>query len=691
MARTARGRTARGQALRTAPVVPAYLERDAAGVSRAPEFGDIYHPRHGALEQAHRVFLGGNALPVRWQDRERFVILETGFGLGNNFLATWSAWRDDARRCPQLRFLSIELRPPSAGDLAAVPRDPRLGPLAAQLAAAWPPLTCNLHRLSFESGQVQLLLAFGDVAAWLPQIEASVDAFFLDGFAPAKNPAMWQPRLFKAMARIAAPQATAATWSSARAVRDGFRAAGFEWTRADGSGGKRDITVARFAPCFVPRARPRRPGPAPAHRDEPVLIVGAGLAGCATAWALAEQGRRSILLERGPTVAGEGSGNPAGIFHGVVHRDDGRHARCLRAAALEGARQVTVAVAEHCVAGAIDGLLRLETGHADVASMQAVLDRLGLPPEYVRAVTPEQASALAGTAIAAPAWFYPRGGWVDPGGLARSYLERGASRVALRTGVEVATLRRDANHYWRLFDAAGTELASATTVVLANAGGASRLLGSECWPIEQRRGQLSSVAAARWPASTRPRLPIAGSGYVLPPLGGRIWFGATSRNADVDLAVRNSDHDENLGRLGALLGGAPAIGLDALEGRVSFRYASIDRLPLIGAVPATALGPQLREGVDFSVSPRPEQPRFAPRAPGLFVFTALGSRGITWSALGAQVVASAITGAPAPLESDLLDAIDPARFDSRSFRRAGTAAEANQWPDGARDAGSTGA
>jgi tRNA U34 5-methylaminomethyl-2-thiouridine-forming methyltransferase MnmC len=226
MARAARGRPPRGQALRTAPVVPAYLERDAAGVSRAPEFSDIYHPRHGALEQARRVFLGGNALPARWQDRERFVILETGFGLGNNFLATWLAWRDDARRCPRLRFLSIELRPPSASDLAAVPRDPRLAPLAAQLAAAWPPLTCNLHHLSFESGQVQLLLAFGDVAAWLPQIEATVDAFFLDGFAPAKNPAMWQPRLFKAMARIAAPQATAATWSSARAVRDGFRTAG---------------------------------------------------------------------------------------------------------------------------------------------------------------------------------------------------------------------------------------------------------------------------------------------------------------------------------------------------------------------------------------------------------------------------------------------------------------------------------
>ena len=168
--------------------------------------GDVYHPRHGALPQARHVFLGGNGLPARWRGRDRFVVLETGFGLGNNFLATWAAWRDDPERCTRLRFISIESRPLSRADLASVPREAGLGALAAQLAASWPPATCNLHRLSFESGSVQLLLALGDVAAWLPQLDASVDAFFLDGFAPARNPAMWEARLFKAMARIAAPR-----------------------------------------------------------------------------------------------------------------------------------------------------------------------------------------------------------------------------------------------------------------------------------------------------------------------------------------------------------------------------------------------------------------------------------------------------------------------------------------------------
>ncbi|MGZ5277607.1 MAG: tRNA (5-methylaminomethyl-2-thiouridine)(34)-methyltransferase MnmD, partial [Caldimonas sp.] len=161
--------------MKTAPVVAGRIERDADGVPRSPDFGDLYHPRQGALAQAHHVFLGGNELPARWRGRPGFVILETGFGLGNNFLAAWNAWQDDPERCARLLFISIEARPFTRDEMAGLPREGELALLGARLAAAWPPLTCNLHRLSFESGRVQLLLAFGEVAAWLPQIAARVD------------------------------------------------------------------------------------------------------------------------------------------------------------------------------------------------------------------------------------------------------------------------------------------------------------------------------------------------------------------------------------------------------------------------------------------------------------------------------------------------------------------------------------
>ncbi|MGZ5894501.1 MAG: FAD-dependent 5-carboxymethylaminomethyl-2-thiouridine(34) oxidoreductase MnmC [Caldimonas sp.] len=661
--------------MKTAPVVAGRIERDADGVPRSPDFGDLYHPRQGALAQAHHVFLGGNELPARWRGRPGFVILETGFGLGNNFLAAWNAWQDDPERCARLLFISIEARPFTRDEMAGLPREGELALLGARLAAAWPPLTCNLHRLSFESGRVQLLLAFGEVAAWLPQIAARVDAFFLDGFAPAKNPQMWEPRLFKAMARIAAPGATAATWSVARPVRDGLRAAGFEPLIVAGSGGKREITVARHAPRFTPNVVGRErsasvAAASPVMAHEPVVIVGAGLAGCAAAWALAEQGRPSLLIERRAEIASEGSGNAAGLFHGVVHRQDGIHARFHRAAALETRHAVAVAISEHGVRGSACGLLRLVPLASAADELQATVDRLGLPADYVRAVTPAEASALAGIAVRHAAWHFPGGGWVEPRGLARSFLSRAGAQAELRSGVEVAALRRTGAR-WELLDGSGGVIVSAATVVLANAGAAMDLLGGKPWPLERSRGQVSGVDTARWPGSGSLRLPLAGSGYLLPVVGGRAWFGATAQRADDDPQVRVDDHRANLARLSGLVADPPVIDVDGLAGRAGFRWSSADRLPLIGAVPLSAVGASLGLDPEAARSPRPEQPRFAARAPGLFVFTALGSRGIAGSALGAQLLASSVSGAPMPVETDLLDAVDPARFASRAYRRLG--------------------
>jgi tRNA 5-methylaminomethyl-2-thiouridine biosynthesis bifunctional protein len=151
-----------------------------------------------------------------------------------------------------------------------------------------------------------------------------------------------------------------------------------------------------------------------------------------------------------------------------------------------------------------------------------------------------------------------------------------------------------------------------------------------------------------------------------------VIFGATSASADDDGGVRDADHMTNLGRVASLVRAAPTE-LERIAGRTAWRSAAADRLPVVGAVPALQL---LRDGDAGGVADplgrrgfRLEQPRFVPREPGLFVCGALGSRGITWSALCAEVLAATITGSPLPLEADLVDAIDPARFVSRAQRR----------------------
>ena len=642
--------------MKTEPIVPARLRWTPERVPFSAEFGDVYHPAAGALLQAEHVFLAGNGLPARWQGHERFVILETGFGLGNNFLATWDAWRRDDHACERLHFISIEKHPLSRDDLRTMHAGSPLAGLVGQLIDAWPLLTPNLHRLSFEGGRIELLLALGDVTAWLPELVAQVDAFYLDGFAPAKNPQMWQPRVFKALARIAAPEATAATWTAARDVRKGLTAAGFEVHLAPGRGGKRDITLASYAPAFTPRRTPQHVS-VPKHDTRHAVIVGAGLAGCATALALAEQGWTSTLIDRRDAPAQETSGNPGGLFHGIVNPQDGAHARFNRAAALEAQRIISQAVRRRPSIGSVQGLLRLENSGAAVDTMAATLLRLGLPGDYVQAVDAEQASRLAGLPLAHPAWFYPGGGWVRPVELADEFLRRSAGMAQWRGLSTVQSLHREGSR-WYALDATGAAIAEADTVVLANAGDALRLLGHPAWPIEAVRGQISMIGADR--VAALPRIPIAGAGYLLPEVDGRAVFGATSQSNDSESGLRDSDHAFNLAQLGRLAGASFAAMPPPLHGRTGWRWVSDDRLPLIGAVPDVKAA---------DAAARLDQPRLVPRLPGLFVFTALGSRGITWSALGAQVLASAVTGAPSPLEASLLDSVDPARFITRTANR----------------------
>ena len=646
-------------------VVPARWQlNETDGRPYSLQYGDHYHPHACALAQARQVFLEGNGLPGRWRDGDRFVVLETGFGLGNNFLATWDAWRKDSRRCKQLHFISIEKHPLSRADLAQLHRSTPLRDLADALINAWPPLTPDLHSLSFDGGQVRLMLAMGDVLAWLPQLVASVDAIYLDGFEPACNPDMWQPRVFKALARLAAPSATAATWTSAQAVRDGLRTAGFAVEPPAGSGGKRDITLARYAPRFTPRrvAEMRAatvPAPAPAARR--AVIVGAGLAGCAAAWALAQQGWRCTLIDKHALPAQEGSGNPAGLFHGIVNAQDGAHARFNRAAALQAQRLVRHAVSALGVAGSADGLLRLESSGATIEAMRAQLERLAMPADFVEALDDGQASERCGLPLAHPAWFYPGGGWVAPGELARALLGSAGALATYVGGKEVRSFRRSADG-WELLDSLGLRIDCCETLILANAFDAMRLLGSPAWPIQKVRGQISLLATDG--GLTLPSIPITGAGYLLPAVAGRAVFGATSQPDDDDPSVRRDDHLRNLSQLAQWVGNAAALVLpEQLQGRTGWRMVCRDRLPIIGAVPDTA-------GAEPTAATRMDHARLVPRQPGLFVFAGLGSRGITWSALGAQILASSITGAPQPVEASLLDAVDPARFVSREVRRS---------------------
>ena len=211
-------------------------------------YDDVYHSAAGAVAQARHVFLAGSGLPMRWRGRPRFVILETGFGLGLNFLTTWRAWRDDPNACRELRFVSLEKYPFRVDDLASAQAAwPEFAALAEELQARWPPLSPGEHRLELADGRLTLRLVFGDALATLSRLEAAVDAFYLDGFSPAKNPELWSPEVCRALARLANPGATLATWSVAGSVRRALSSAGFVVDKRPGFADKREMLVGTLA------------------------------------------------------------------------------------------------------------------------------------------------------------------------------------------------------------------------------------------------------------------------------------------------------------------------------------------------------------------------------------------------------------------------------------------------------------
>ena len=631
-------------------LVPARITWGGDGTPEAPEFGDFYHPPIGAHAQARHVFLDGNDLPARWAGRDDFTVAEAGFGLGDNFLATWQAWRDDPARPKRLHVVGIDAHPPTLADLRRAHADSGHPDLSQQLIGAWPPLVPGVHRLVFEGGAVQLTLAFGDVRQVLPALAFQADAFYLDGFAPDRNPAMWDRSVIRALSRRAAAGATAATWSLARTLRDNLSAAGFNWTRRPGIGDKPEVLLAHFSPRHAVR-----PVHAPAVGERQAVVVGAGLAGACTAAALAAQGFEVTVLDQHAAPAGGSSGNPAGLFHATVHGDDNPYVRLFRAGALHTARLLGP-MPQAQVPHRVDGLLRLELSRT-VEQMQALVRHLGLPAEVVQVLDRQAASHQAGLPLGAPAWLYPCGGWVEPAALVRQRLQQPG--VTFRGGQQVHALRRD-GAWWVCVDVDGRPLASGSHLVLANAEQAQVLLntiGGPTLPLARNRGQVSLLPAQG--ALSGLRLPVAGAGYALPLPEGRLLCGASTRDDGDHTPVLERDHLANRDRLQALFGLPLTDDVSRWSGRVGWRVQTPDKLPLAGPVAALAgMG-------DAPV----DQCHRVPREPGLHLACAFGARGITLAPLLAEVVAARIAGSPVPLARDLVDAVDPVRWQVRQVRR----------------------
>jgi tRNA 5-methylaminomethyl-2-thiouridine biosynthesis bifunctional protein len=373
-----------------------------------------------------------------------------------------------------------------------------------------------------------------------------------------------------------------------------------------GFGDKKEMLIARYGDAGRTVSMPR---------SRTATVVGAGLAGAAVCERLCARGWDVALYERHAGPAKEASGNHAGTFHPLVTPDDSVFARITRAgflAALAGWPKLA-ARWDTC------GVLQLARDANEAVSQRRSVAALGLPEDYARLVTREEAAAHAGVAVAAEGLWFPRAGWVQPASLVEAQLLACGRRLERRFSSEVGAIP------------------AAPVVVLANSAQAQRLHPVPQLRLRRVRGQLTYVPADGVDA---PRAVVLRGGMVLPAVDGVCVVGATYDLEDDDPKPRAESHASNLERAAQII---PGFSFDAgkVDGRVAFRAVAPDRLPVVG---------------------RLEQ--------NVYAAFAYGSRGLVWAALAAELIASELESEPLPLEAPLADALRPGRFAERAARRS---------------------
>lgn len=630
------------------PIIPAVIVYND-DTPYAPIYDDVYHSRAGAIAQSRHVFLSGNGLPERWcsdSASEHFVIVETGFGLGINFLTTWEAWRKQNKASSKrLHFVSVEKHPLRLADLSQLLAPYKLElptELIDSLVAQWPMLAEGTHRLEFDDGRIVLTLILGEADQALAQVAGRADAIYLDGFAPDKNPDIWSDRVCEALAKLSGSGTTLATWSVNGALRRRLSACGFDLKRLPGFAQKREMLFGAF--------RHRRPHPNPTIQPGRALIVGAGLAGTATAERLAARGWHCTIVDA-DTLASGASGNKAGVIRPLPSIDDNVLSRLTRAGFFSTLHRLQqLYERNYSVQWDACGVLHLARDERQAIAMQQTIEALALPSGLLSWLDQPEACNITGLPVSGGGWWFATGGWVNPSDYCMQLLK--ASGATLHEQTCVKELRQTSSG-WAAHLKNNEIIYEADIVILANACDAPRLAEpySTSLPIRAARGQTTVMTSPPAPA---PNTVVCGNGYWTPAIEGLSTCGSSFLVDDKDLNLRLAEHSENLDKIRTML----TAGSNTLPkannttlGKVGMRPVVPDRLPLVGQLPA-------RDG--FAVSSRSRAARA--RVPGLYVNSGFGARGILFATLCAELLACQISGEPLPLPKDLVRAVDPMRY-----------------------------
>jgi len=670
----------------------ANIQWDENGVPVSETFGDVYYSKGSGIEESRYVFIESNQLPSRWQkltNDSRFSIAETGFGTGLNFLLAWQLWLSHTQ-LSTLHYYSVEKFPLTRQDLTqALHGWPQLQTLAEQLIAQYPPQpSSGFHRIVFEQGRVVLTLFFGDAIEGLEELSPNVaagtdmeklslsfgptpptiDAWFLDGFAPAKNPEMWNADLFGLMAKLSSDTTSLATFTAAGFVRRGLIEVGFQCKKQAGFGTKREMLIGRYVPK-PPSVEPHsstRTGSLwhlqtrtahPINRPH-CIVIGGGIAGCQTAFALANRQCRVTLIEREPQLATQASGNKQGVVYAKLspHLDRLSH---FNITALLFANQFYQRHGLYNKCGEQCGVMHVADNIKSQKHYQQLAHIYAAEPNFIQWLTPQQSAQISGCETNNPALFVPNSGWLSPSQLCKTLCDH--PLITTRVCSDALSLQHEEGT-WNIHDAQKDMLAQGGALIIANAFDATQFTQTSYLPLKTIRGQVTQVPST--PASQNLRTVICGDGYVTPEYLGEHSLGATFTLDDTSHTLKQSDQQKNIDRLAALapnLADTLSLGSHTqLTGKVGFRCTTPDYFPIVGPVPEFE---NMRDA--FSILRKKAKASIDASGiywPNLYCNVGYGSRALCYSPLNAELLASVITGEFLPLSQTLYRHLHPGRF-----------------------------
>ncbi|WP_045960482.1 bifunctional tRNA (5-methylaminomethyl-2-thiouridine)(34)-methyltransferase MnmD/FAD-dependent 5-carboxymethylaminomethyl-2-thiouridine(34) oxidoreductase MnmC [Xenorhabdus poinarii] len=673
----------------------ATLSWNEQGTPISAQFDDVYFSNQDGLAETLYVFLQGNHFPQRFNTHSRpeCVIAETGFGTGLNFLTLWRSFSHFRQQNPEstlkrLHYISFEKYPLTPDDLkTAHQRWPELAEFSAQLCQQWPLPLAGCQRLILDNGAITLDLWFGDVNDLLPKIRSNltgkVDAWFLDGFAPAKNPQMWSEQLFAAMATFCRPEGTFATFTSAGLVRRGLQQAGFTVTKIKGFGRKREMltgTLSSLSGSSPFAHTPWFARKAATHLDD-IAIIGGGIASALTALALLRRGAKVTLYCQDAQPAQNASGNQQGALYPLLNGNGDPLERFFTSAFTFARRQYDLLADTHvrfdhqwC------GVSQVAYDEKSANKISKML-RTAWPDEIALSMHRTQLSQVSGLEVNYDGIHYPQGGWLCPAQLTQAAIKLAEQRgMQVYLHHQVTQLNQNENGWQLQVQYQGNRQdKNHTVVIIANGHCLPQFEQTEKLPVTAVRGQVSHI-----PTTNNLRQlnsVLCYDGYMTPvnPSNQYHCIGASYQRHQLDTQYSSDEQHENRERLLKCFPDVDwpqQVDISEKKSRQAIRCVIRDHMPMIGNVPV--FSELMEKYANLSQHIRAnkmieESPCYA----NLFVIGALGSRGLCSAPLGAELLASQIFGEALPLDDETLAALHPNRFWVRKQLRGKSVTQKN--------------